>query len=81
MMTPRQRMATALNLGIPDRVPTFELEFQLAEELMGQALSHRKGPKGRFAQGAGAQNRGKRRIPLAGLRKTGARRDLHSILK
>lgn len=29
-------MATALNLGIPDRVPTFELEFQLSEELMGK---------------------------------------------
>lgn len=35
-MTSKQRMATALNLGIPDRVPTFELEFQLAEELMGK---------------------------------------------
>lgn len=29
-------MATALNLGIPDRVPTFELEFQLSEELLGK---------------------------------------------
>ena len=29
-------MATALKLGIPDRVPTFELEFQLSEELMGK---------------------------------------------
>lgn len=35
-MTSKQRMATALNLGIPDRVPTFELEFQLSEELMGK---------------------------------------------
>jgi uroporphyrinogen decarboxylase len=35
-MTPKERMATALNLGIPDRVPTFELEFQLSEELMGK---------------------------------------------
>lgn len=35
-MTSKQRMATALNLGIPDRVPTFELEFQLSEELLGK---------------------------------------------
>lgn len=35
-MTPKQRMACALNLGIPDRVPTFELEFQLAKEFMGK---------------------------------------------
>ena len=35
-MTSKERMATALKLGIPDRVPTFELEFQLSEELMGK---------------------------------------------
>lgn len=35
-MTSKQHMATALNLGIPDRVPTFELEFQLSEELLGK---------------------------------------------
>ena len=46
MMTPRQRMATALNLGIPDRVPTFELEFQLAEELMGKPFLTEKDLKG-----------------------------------
>jgi len=34
-MTPKERMITALTLGTPDRVPTFELEFQLTEELMG----------------------------------------------
>ena len=34
-MTPKQRMITALNRGIPDRVPTFELEFQLSQELVG----------------------------------------------
>ena len=34
-MTPKQRMITALERGIPDRVPTFELEFQLAPELIG----------------------------------------------
>lgn len=35
-MTPKERMITALNLGVPDRVPTFELEFQLTEELLGK---------------------------------------------
>ena len=35
-MTPKQRFLTALNYGTPDRVPTFELEFQLSEELMGK---------------------------------------------
>lgn len=35
-MTPKQRMITALNRGIPDRVPTFELEFQLSNELVGR---------------------------------------------
>ncbi len=35
-MTPKQRMITALNRGIPDRVPTFELEFQLSRELLGR---------------------------------------------
>ncbi len=35
-MTPKQRFITALTLGIPDRVPTFELEFQLSKELMGK---------------------------------------------
>ena len=35
-MTHRERMIAALNREIPDRVPTFELEFQLTEELMGR---------------------------------------------
>ena len=35
-MTPKERFICALNLGTPDRVPTFELEFQLAPELMGK---------------------------------------------
>ena len=39
-MTPKERMMTALNRGIPDRVPTFELEFQLTEELMGKRHLH-----------------------------------------
>ena len=34
-MTPKQRMIAALELRVPDRVPTFELEFQLVPELMG----------------------------------------------
>ena len=35
-MTPRERFLCALDGGVPDRVPTFELEFQLSEELMGK---------------------------------------------
>ena len=35
-MTPKERFLTALDRGIPDRVPTFELEFQLSEELCGK---------------------------------------------
>lgn len=35
-MTPKERAITALECRIPDRVPTFELEFQLTEELFGQ---------------------------------------------
>ena len=33
--TPAERAITALTLGTPDEVPTFELEFQLSEELFG----------------------------------------------
>jgi len=35
-MTPRERFICALEGGTPDRVPTFELEFQLADLLMGK---------------------------------------------
>lgn len=35
-MTPKQRAATALTLGTPDEVPTFELEFQLAGQMFGK---------------------------------------------
>ena len=45
-MTPRERMMTALDLGIPDRVPTFELEFQLSEELLGKPMSKEDDLKG-----------------------------------
>ncbi len=35
-MTPRERAAAALELRVPDQVPTFELEFQLEEEMFGK---------------------------------------------
>lgn len=35
-MTPKERAVAALNLKIPDMVPTFELEFQLEEEMFGK---------------------------------------------
>lgn len=37
-MTPKERAIAALERRIPDRVPTFELEFQLSEELLGQPI-------------------------------------------
>ena len=45
-MTPKERFACALNLGVPDRVPTFELEFQLAPELFGKDWLHEEDLKG-----------------------------------
>lgn len=36
MMTPRERAVKALTLQVPDQVPTFELEFQLEEEMFGK---------------------------------------------
>ncbi len=35
-MTGKQRFIAALSCRVPDRVPTFELEFQLAQELTGR---------------------------------------------
>lgn len=35
-MTPKERAVAALTLKIPDQVPTFELEFQLEEEMYGK---------------------------------------------
>ena len=35
IMTPAERAICALNLGQPDEIPTFELEFQLSEEFFG----------------------------------------------
>ena len=41
-MTQRERFQCALDGGIPDRVPTFELEFQLEEELLGKPFLREK---------------------------------------
>ncbi|MGI6239508.1 MAG: uroporphyrinogen decarboxylase family protein [Christensenellales bacterium] len=41
-MTQRERFLCALDLGTPDRVPTFELEFQLEEELLGKPFLREK---------------------------------------
>lgn len=35
-MTPKERAVAALNMKTPDMVPTFELEFQLEEEMFGK---------------------------------------------
>jgi uroporphyrinogen decarboxylase len=35
-MTPKQRAIAALTMKVPDMVPTFELEFQLEEEMFGK---------------------------------------------
>ena len=45
-MTHRERMITALTLGVPDYVPTFELEFQLGPELVGADFLHEEDLKG-----------------------------------
>jgi uroporphyrinogen decarboxylase len=41
-MTPKERIIAALNLQIPDEVPTFELEFQLDEEMFGKSFTNPK---------------------------------------
>ncbi|MBQ7365341.1 MAG: hypothetical protein IJW46_07065 [Clostridia bacterium] len=38
LWTPAKRAITALTLGKPDQIPTFELEFQLSEEFFGYPL-------------------------------------------
>jgi len=38
-MTPKDRAIAALNLKTPDKVPTFELEFQLSREMFGRDIS------------------------------------------
>ena len=37
-MTPKERAVAALTLKVPDMVPTFELEFQLEQEMFGKAF-------------------------------------------
>ncbi|MGI6172370.1 MAG: uroporphyrinogen decarboxylase family protein [Christensenellales bacterium] len=51
-MTPKQRFLTALDRGIPDRVPTFELEFQLTPELLGKEMLCEDDLKGKTASEA-----------------------------
>lgn len=38
LWTPAERVKTALTLGKPDEIPTFELEFQLSREMFGYDL-------------------------------------------
>jgi uroporphyrinogen decarboxylase len=47
MKTPRERAVDALELRIPDYVPTFELEFQLEEEMFGKKFLHQDLLKGK----------------------------------
>lgn len=47
MKTPRERAEDALNLRIPDFVPTFELEFQLEEEMFGKKFLNQEMLKGK----------------------------------
>jgi len=39
LWTPAERIKTALTLGQPDEIPTFELEFQLSDEFFGCSLT------------------------------------------
>lgn len=48
-MTPRERAAAALELRIPDRVPTFELEFQLEPEMFGRRFLNQDDLRGKSA--------------------------------
>ncbi len=48
-MTPRERAELALNLQIPDMVPTFELEFQLSDEMFGKPFLKQQDLKGKSA--------------------------------
>lgn len=45
-MTHRERAITALNMGISDYIPTFELEYQLAPEVFGGEFLHEEELKG-----------------------------------
>lgn len=54
-MTRQERAAAALNLQVPDQVPTFELEFQLEDEMFGRRFLH-----GRDLEGLTAKEREQR---------------------
>ena len=50
MQTPRERAVSALELRIPDFVPTFELEFQLEEEMFGKKFLRQENLIGKTAK-------------------------------
>lgn len=49
-MTPKERAVAALTLQMPDEVPTFELEFQLAEEMFGKRFLNSNDLEGKSAR-------------------------------
>jgi uroporphyrinogen decarboxylase len=42
-MTPKERAVKALTLKVPDMVPTFELDFQIEEEMFGSKFITEEG--------------------------------------
>lgn len=49
-MTPKERAVAALTLKVPDMVPTFELEFQLEEEMFGKRFLRQEDLIGKTAK-------------------------------
>ncbi len=49
-MTHRERAVAALTLQVPDKVPTFELEFQLEEEMFGKRFLRKSDLEGKTAE-------------------------------
>ncbi len=49
-MTPKERAVSALTLNVPDIVPTFELEFQLEEEMFGKKFLRQEDLIGKTAK-------------------------------
>lgn len=49
-MTPKERAVAALTLKVPDMVPTFELEFQLEEEMFGKSFLQQEDLNGKTAK-------------------------------
>jgi uroporphyrinogen decarboxylase len=47
LMTPRERAVAALTLKVPDFVPTFELEYQLEDEVFGKPFLREKDLEGK----------------------------------